>query len=110
VGSTVHRDRLRPARSWRKRRHPAYAVAREIADLSALIDTVGGSAYVLGKSSGGVLALEAVLDGLPITKLACYEPPFIIDSSREPTPDDFAERFNQLVADGGAALKRSPCS
>src|SRR3954464_7446864 len=36
-----------------------YAKAREVEDLEALVDAAGGSAYVLGLSSGGALALEA---------------------------------------------------
>jgi hypothetical protein len=34
---------------------------------------------VFGHSSGCVLALEAARAGLPITQLALYEPPFVID-------------------------------
>lgn len=56
-----------------------YAVEREIEDLSALITQAGGSAYVYGMSSGGILSIKAVLAGLPITKLVVYEPPFSID-------------------------------
>lgn len=37
-----------------------YAVAREIEDLDAIIAAVGGSAAVLGESSGAVLALEVL--------------------------------------------------
>jgi pimeloyl-ACP methyl ester carboxylesterase len=53
-----------------------YALEREIEDLAAVIDAAGGSAGVYGHSSGAVLALEATLAGLPIRKLALYEPPF----------------------------------
>lgn len=57
-----------------------FAVAREVEDIEALIDTAGGTAYVYGISSGGALALEAAI-GLPnkVTKLAIYEAPY--DSS-----------------------------
>jgi pimeloyl-ACP methyl ester carboxylesterase len=78
-----------------------YAVEREIEDLDALIDEAGRSAFVFGHSSGAVLALDAAL-ALPtrITKLALYEPPFIVDASRPPMPEDFAQRLNDLVAAG----------
>lgn len=56
-----------------------YAVEREIEDIAALINEAGGSAYVYGTSSGAALALEAAISGLPIKKLALYEPPY--DSS-----------------------------
>lgn len=54
---------------------PKYAVEREIEDLGALIDAVGGSAAVFGYSSGAMLALKAAAAGLPITQLALYELP-----------------------------------
>jgi pimeloyl-ACP methyl ester carboxylesterase len=75
-----------------------YAVAREVEDLEALINESGGSAYVCGISSGAALALEAANHGLSIPKLAMYEAPFIVDDSRAPTPHDFLERLNALVA------------
>jgi Alpha/beta hydrolase family len=78
-----------------------YAVEREIEDLEAVIDAVGGSAYVFGHPSGGVLALDAARV-LPTksTKLALYEPPFIIDASRPPMPADFASHLRELGAAG----------
>jgi pimeloyl-ACP methyl ester carboxylesterase len=52
-----------------------YAIEREIEDLDALVSQAGGSAYVFGYSSGATLALRAAAHGLPISKLALYEPP-----------------------------------
>jgi pimeloyl-ACP methyl ester carboxylesterase len=78
-----------------------YAVEREVEDLEALIDEAGGTAFVFGHSSGGILALEAarLLPG-KITKLAVYEPPFMIDDSRPPAPKDFAQHLSGLIAAG----------
>jgi pimeloyl-ACP methyl ester carboxylesterase len=59
---------------------------------------VGGSANVFGHSSGAALALEAVAQGLPIAKLALYEPPFIVDDTRPPLPEDYVEHLDELVA------------
>ena len=56
---------------------PPYAPAREVEDLKALIDAVGGSAMVFGHSSGAVLSLEAAADGAAITRLAVNEPPYL---------------------------------
>ncbi|MER6348587.1 alpha/beta fold hydrolase [Streptomyces sp. NPDC001595] len=53
-----------------------YAVAREVEDLAALIEAVGGEAALYGVSSGGALALEAAASGLPVRQAAVYEPPF----------------------------------
>jgi hypothetical protein len=37
---------------------------------------------------------------VPITKLAVYEPPFILDDTRSPLPTDYVERLEGLVAEG----------
>ena len=80
---------------------PPYAVEREIEDLEAVIDAAGGSAFVLGHSSGAVLALRAAGKlGEKIKKLALYEPPFIIDDSRPLLPQDYVAHLNQLIAAG----------
>lgn len=78
-----------------------YAVEREVEDIEALINAAGGSAFVLGHSSGAVLALEAArLLPTKITRLAVYEPPFIIDDSRPPAPADYVAHLNELVSSG----------
>jgi len=78
-----------------------YAVEREVEDIDALLNEAGGSAFVFGHSSGAVLALEAarLLPG-KITKLALYEPPFIIDDSRPPVPQDYVPHLKELIAAG----------
>jgi pimeloyl-ACP methyl ester carboxylesterase len=88
-----------------------YAVEREIEDIEALIDEAGGSAFVFGHSSGAVLALEAT-GKLPtrIKKQALYEPPFIVDDSRPPVPEDFATHVAELVSAGAAGATRSSSS
>jgi pimeloyl-ACP methyl ester carboxylesterase len=72
-----------------------------VEDLGALIDEAGGAAFVYGKSSGAVLALEAARK-LPtkIKKLALYEPPFIVDDSRPLPPKNYATQLNELTAAG----------
>jgi len=76
-----------------------YAVDREVEDIEALIAEAGGSALLYGTSSGAALALEATASGLPITKLALWEPPFIPDESARP-PANQVETYNELVAAG----------
>ena len=58
---------------------PPYAPQREVEDLAALVDAAGGSASLVGLSSGGALALEAAASGLPVTKVVAYEPPYVDD-------------------------------
>jgi pimeloyl-ACP methyl ester carboxylesterase len=53
-----------------------YAVEREVEDLAALIDVVGGEAALYGVSSGGALVLEAAASGLPVSRVAVYETPY----------------------------------
>ncbi|HLV97086.1 MAG TPA: alpha/beta hydrolase [Ktedonobacterales bacterium] len=77
-----------------------YAVEREVEDIEALIDEAGGTAFVFGHSSGAVLALEAArLLPNKITKLALYEPPFILDDSRPPVPQDYVPHLSKLIAE-----------
>jgi pimeloyl-ACP methyl ester carboxylesterase len=77
-----------------------YAVEREIEDLAALIADAGAPATVFGWSSGAVLALDAAATGLPITRLALFEPPFVVDDSRPPFPVDYVQQLDASVADG----------
>lgn len=82
---------------------PPYAVEREVEDLAALIAEAGGSAFLVGFSSGAVLALDAAASGLDIPRLAVYEPPFVVDGSRPPLPDDYVEQLDRLVSEGRRA-------
>lgn len=78
---------------------PPYAVQREVEDLKAMIGAAGGSAFVYGTSSGAALALEAAAAGVAVSKLALWEPPYIIDPAMRP-PGDTAETFERLVSEG----------
>ncbi|NUW37364.1 alpha/beta hydrolase [Nonomuraea sp. SMC257] len=73
---------------------------REIDDLAALVEEAGGDVRLYGVSSGAALALAAADAGVPVAKLAVYEPPFIVDRSRPPIPADYQERLRELVAAG----------
>lgn len=77
-----------------------YAIAREVEDIAAVIGAAGGSAFLYGSSSGAALALEAAAAGAPVTKLALWEPPYIVGDSR-PRPDpDTASIYRTFVAEG----------
>jgi pimeloyl-ACP methyl ester carboxylesterase len=77
-----------------------YAVEHEIEDLEAVVEAAGGSAHLFGHSSGGALAIETAARGVSVTKLAVYEPPYIVDDSRPPLPADYVERLDELTAAG----------
>lgn len=76
------------------------AMEREVEDLEALAKEAGGSPVMYGSSSGAMLALEAANHGIGVTKLAMYEPPVIVDDSREPIAEDFLARIATMVAAG----------
>lgn len=63
-----------------------YAPEREVEDLAALIDAIGGPAALYGYSSGCLVALHASAAGLPLRRIALLEPPI------EPAHDDPGQR------------------
>jgi pimeloyl-ACP methyl ester carboxylesterase len=78
-----------------------YAIEREIEDLGALLQEVGGSACVFGMSSGGVLALRAVAYGLTIKKLALYEAPFNSgDDEAHHISANYTKQLTALLTEG----------
>ena len=76
-----------------------YAIDREIEDIEAVIEAAGGEAGIFGSSSGAVLAMLATAAGLPITKLAMWEPPYMPEGMPTP-PADQVERYEMMVAEG----------
>lgn len=81
-----------------------YAMDREIEDLAALIEAAGGEARVFGMSSGAILALHAAAGGLPILKLALYEPPYVQNGAGSPSStEDPAARIAELAQSGNRA-------
>src|SRR5215204_450027 len=84
-----------------------YASEREVEDLAAIVQHAGGSAHVFGASSGAVLALDAANSVAGITKGVAYEPPYIVDDSREPVPPGFLGDVERAVSEDrrGDAVK-----
>ena len=83
-----------------------YSKEREVEDIAALIQEAGGSAFLLGLSSGAALALEAAASGLDIRKIAAYEPPFVGDSGQQ-SGAEHEPRLKAFIAEGnrGGAVK-----
>jgi predicted ATPase/DNA-binding SARP family transcriptional activator len=73
-----------------------WAKERELEDLAAVVELVGGTAYALGVSTGAVLAAEAAAAGVPIDGLILIEPPFIIDDTRT-APVELAGQLPALI-------------
>jgi len=78
---------------------PPYAIEREVEDIDAVIGPAGGSAALYGTSSGAALALDAAAAGLAVTKLAMWEPPYILDENARP-PADQVEQYERMIAEG----------
>jgi pimeloyl-ACP methyl ester carboxylesterase len=74
------------------------SVEREVDDLAALIDAVGGRASLMGYSSGSAVALRAAAAGIGVEKLVLYETPFKTDPDAKFPRDDYAARLEPLIA------------
>jgi pimeloyl-ACP methyl ester carboxylesterase len=75
-----------------------YTSEREIEDIEALINEHGGKAYLYGISSGAALALDAAEHiSNKIEKIAIFEAPYVVDSSRSPVPIDFTEQLTTMI-------------
>lgn len=79
-----------------------YAVEREVEDLQAVIEAIGGPVMLYGISSGGALALETANKTDAVSKVFVYEAPFITDTSRQLKPG-YAARMNELIRAGDDA-------
>src|SRR5690606_34046753 len=76
-----------------------YAIHREIEELEALVEELGGSAYIYGNSSGAVLALKAAaILGNKIRKLAIYEPPFTFGDEARRASKSYTHSLNELLS------------
>lgn len=80
-----------------------FAVEREIDDLAALIAGAGEPAFLFGHSSGGALALEAAIAGLPVAGMAVYEPPYSETEAEEAESKAFVAELDRLLAAGDHA-------
>jgi pimeloyl-ACP methyl ester carboxylesterase len=81
----------------------AAVIDRAVTDRAAVIERASDDGpasrvvSVFGHSSGGVLAIEAALRGLPVERLAVYEPSYIPASARPQPGTDLYERLVRLI-------------
>jgi pimeloyl-ACP methyl ester carboxylesterase len=59
---------------------PPWSLGREVEDVAALIEAAGAPAALYTSSSGAGIALAAVTEGLDVSALALYEPPYFAGS------------------------------
>lgn len=77
-----------------------YSVEKEVDDIGALIDKLGGSVYLYGRSSGGVLALLAAEKlCIKVIKLAVYEVPCNHYPEAQKVYRAYRKTLRQLLAD-----------
>jgi pimeloyl-ACP methyl ester carboxylesterase len=74
-----------------------YAIAREIEDITAVIDAIGGPVELLGHSYGGLCALESALRTRNVRRLLLYEPPLRV---ADELPATILAEVERLVAEG----------
>jgi pimeloyl-ACP methyl ester carboxylesterase len=79
-----------------------YSRQREVEDIAALVREGGGSAFLLGLSSGAALALEAAASGIGIQKVVAYEPPYV-DEGGLTGGADHERQLRDLLAAGNRA-------
>jgi len=76
-----------------------YTSEREVDDIAAVIAAAGGSADLLGHSSGALLSIQAAETGLPIRRLVLYEPPYF-PRGVEQRSSDLPDRLFALLRAG----------
>jgi len=78
-----------------------YATEREFEDLRAVIDAVGGDAFVMGQSSGAGLAYRAAAAGVPMRRLIGYEAPWVgLRTNKDGSAKDYHGDLDRLIDAG----------
>ena len=78
-----------------------YAPQREVEDVAALIDEVGGPVCLYGHSSGAALALEAAVKLREhVRKLAIYEAPYALDGNAREAAKEYSILLKNLLKSG----------
>jgi pimeloyl-ACP methyl ester carboxylesterase len=75
-----------------------YSPEREVEDLAALVDALGGKAFAYGYSSGALLALHAAARGVPLGGLVLMEPP--LQDGTEAAPDPLTGELAEMIERG----------
>jgi pimeloyl-ACP methyl ester carboxylesterase len=85
---------------------PPYARTLEVDDLAAIVDEAGGSATLLGLSSGAALALECAASARGVRSVVAYEPPYV-DDTGERGGDRYEAALRRFIdaGDRGGAVK-----
>ncbi|GLF98768.1 alpha/beta fold hydrolase [Streptomyces yaizuensis] len=72
-----------------------WTIQREVEDLAAVLEAVGEPSHVFANCTGGMIAVLAAADGLPLLRLGLYEPPYW----SSPTTAEQVETLKRLIAE-----------
>lgn len=79
---------------------PPYTPDREVEDLRAVAGAAGGPVSVFGSSGGAFIAFRAAAAGMPVERIAVWEPPYPGSVSGPAVPTDYKQRL-KVLADKG---------
>ncbi len=84
-----------------------WSLDKEIGDIEAMLEAAGGQAFVLGVSSGALLAAHAARKLKGIKKLVLYEGPMVVDENYPTLPENFMPEMRRAVVENrtGDVLK-----
>lgn len=77
-----------------------YDIAREYEDIAAIVESIDRPVAVVGRSYGGLCALEAALLTSNIRKLVLYEPTTLPSDLDAPYSEELIEKIEAAVAEG----------
>ena len=77
---------------------PPYGLEREIEDLAAVVDELGGRAHAFGASSGGALLLEAAAAGLSLDRIAVWEVPYAVGGEAVAGWQEYSAALREALA------------
>jgi pimeloyl-ACP methyl ester carboxylesterase len=78
-----------------------YSPEREVEDIAALIDAIGGPVCLYGHSSGAALAIAAAVKlRKQVTKLAIYEAPYSLDSKARKAAKEYYVALKEALLSG----------
>jgi pimeloyl-ACP methyl ester carboxylesterase len=78
-----------------------YTPEREVEDIAALIDAVGGPVCLYGHSSGAALAISAAAKlRKQVTKLAIYEAPYALDTEARKAAKEYDVALKKALSSG----------
>jgi len=77
---------------------PPYSLEREIDDLAAVVEEIGGHAHAFGASSGGALLLEAAAAGLSLDRIAVWEVPYAVGGEAVAGWQEYSAALREALA------------